>query len=103
MESMLFLVQFVWRTEKDDGVENHLYRDYAAAYNKFKEIVEGECDPARSWVGDLALNANGEANSGYEVDRAGDPENEAEVHFHVVDMGNSDFRSFVDLYRINVK
>ena len=103
MKKTIFMVQFLWSTEDDSGEEHYHFWEYGAAYKKFNEIVTAECHPQMSWVGDLALDENGNVNQGYEAEIPAAPEGEEELRFYVADSDNRDIYSLITLERVEVQ
>lgn len=64
----IYLILFDWSTNDCDGIETFLYYHFEDALKKFNELIENECDPDMSWVGDEVFDENVDVNDGYDLE-----------------------------------
>ncbi len=92
----IYMVQFDWSTEDYGEIETELFGTYKRALDRFHSLIQNEKNPTLSWVGDQALDENGNVNDGYELDFCF-AEGKNNQSWHIVDKSNYYRHSFIDL------
>lgn len=94
----VYIVQFDWATPDAEGIDLHVYKNYADAYDKFKQLIIEERNPEMSWVGDLEFDDDGyPTDDRYELDFEDNNSNESEVYWHLRDNSDWYVHSYIDL------
>lgn len=63
----IYIVSLDWACDDSKGLDIYTFMTYQAALEKFNNLIEDECNPDNSWVGDLAFDEYGNVQSGYDV------------------------------------
>lgn len=98
MNNNIYLVLFDWSTTDNEGIETYLYYHLEDALKKVNEIIEDECNPDISWVGDEMFDENGEVNEGYDLESNLDDKSAKEFYWYAVDKNDHNRHSFINLF-----
>lgn len=100
--SYVYLVMLDWVTEDDDGIDYYLYKDYAAAKDKYKRLIEDENDADISWVGSEVFDENGNVNKGYQFECSEETDEEQNLCWKVADLHDSNRFSIITLAKVEI-
>lgn len=100
--SYIYLVMLDWVTEDDDGIDYYLYKDYAAAKDKYKRLIEDENDADISWVGSEVFDENGNVNKGYHFECSEETDEEQNLCWKVADLHDSNRFSIITLAKVEI-
>lgn len=99
----VYVIKFDWSTPDAGDVELFIYKRYADAYDKFKEIICNERNTEMSWVGDIEFDDEGyPIDDHYEFEFEDNNSCESEVYWHITDKDNYYQHSFIDLLVMEV-
>lgn len=99
MNKDIYMILFDWSTTDSDSIKTFLYHHYEDAVAKFNELIEDECNPHLSWVGENVFDENGDVKDGYDLDCNTDDKNAKKLYWHVVDKSDYNRRSFINLIK----
>lgn len=98
----VYLVMMEWLTEDGNGPDYYLYKDYAAAKNKYKRLIKDECDADISWVGSEAFDENGNVNDGFHF-KCSEPTNkEQDLFWEITDLNNPARYTVISLTKVEI-
>ncbi len=63
-----YLVVFDWSADDCESVDIEVFDTFQKAFNRFNEIITNEKNPNVSWIGEYAVDANGEIKDDYEFE-----------------------------------
>ena len=68
MEKYIYMVRVCYSSEDYEGIDTHIHKTFNGALANYNNLIEIECSPTFSWVGEYAFDENGRLNEGYEID-----------------------------------
>lgn len=101
-ENSVYIVMLNWLTEDDSGIDYYLYKDYAAAKNKYKRLIEDECDADISWIGSEVFDENGEVNEGFMFECIESTDEERNLYWKVADKNSYSRYSVITLTKVKI-
>ena len=82
MKKYIYLVTLDWAFDDQHGLEIYPFREYDAAYDKFKDLMGHEVQT--TWLGE-AMDEDGNSNDGYDVCVDDNNSGDLDVYLYAID------------------
>lgn len=93
----VYVIQFDCSTTDCECTELFVYATYDKAYDKFKELINGQIKEEHSWISEIKWDDEGEPIGPYEFECEDNNSDESEVYWHLTDANDWYRHLFIDL------